>query len=632
MAKRFFSAEEACAILQHTSSEGEQEEESDYSDAEWLPTDNSESMSESDWESCSESETDVPSPAEPRPKVQARPPIISSDSDSAGEGPAPQPYQRTTGSLATASSSSRRGQRVVRQRPRRVTHEVPPAISHPQWSPSNMEVPNIPAFTARSGIQVDVQNFEPINFFQLYVNDSILDYVCEQTNLYAQQAIADNPTSFFAARWKPTNLSEMKVFWGLTLSMGITIKPQLQHYWSRNIIHSAPLYSGTMSRKRYEMLLSCLHFVNNDEQVSREDPAHDRLFKIRPLLNHLNTKYQEVYVPERQIAIDESMIPFHGRLGIKQYIPSKRSRYGVKLYKLCESGSGYTHSVRVYEGKDHLLQPAGCPPYMGTTEKIVLDLLNPMLHQGYHLYVDNFYSSIPLFKFLFSAKTPACGTVRSNRKGLPQEVVNKRLKRRELFSQRSDELLALKFKDKRDVLILSTIHTEATRTVRSGRGEVMEKPVAIRDYNKYMGAVDLADQLIATYRIDRKRKAWYKKVAVYLMQMSLVNAHIIYKKAGNPGTFLEFLEDIITSLVFESGHFVRNIDPHASEDILRIREKHFLEPLPATASKKYPQKRCKVCRSHRIRKDSRYYCPDCPSKPGLCLKPCFKIYHTLLKY
>ncbi|XP_068122377.1 piggyBac transposable element-derived protein 4-like [Hyperolius riggenbachi] len=384
-----------------------------------------------------------------------------------------------------------------------------------------------------------------------------------------------------------------------------------------------------MTRGRYEQLMRFLHFNNKANAVKRSDPSFDHLLKLRPLLNHLNQKFPEVYMPGREIVVDESLVPFHGRLAIKQYIPSKRARYGVKVYKLCESGTGYTYSFRVYEGKDSSLEPAGCPPDMGTSGKIVVDLVNPLLHKGYHLYEDNFYSGVPLFKFLYTAQTMACGTVRLNQKGLPSQVLNTKLKRGESCSLRSNELLSLKYKDKRDVLMLSTIHTEATMTCQSRRQQI-QKPVAIAEYSQYMGAVDFSDQMMAPYLILRKTRAWYKKVGIYLLQMAMYNSYVIFKKSGHGDSYLKFQEQIITSLIFESGYKAQTTDQDC-EDVARFRDKHFPAPIPPTPSKPYPQRRCKICSKHHMRRDSRYYCPQCASKPSLCLKDCFEVYHTLHK-
>ncbi|KAK3725592.1 hypothetical protein RRG08_043010 [Elysia crispata] len=68
-----------------------------------------------------------------------------------------------------------------------------------------------------------------------------------------------------------------------------------------------------------------------------------------------------------------------------------------------------------------------------------------------------------------------------------------------------------------------------------------------------------------------------------------------------------------------------------NENLLRLTGRHFIEQIPATA-KERPQKRCRVCSKKGVRRDVRYHCPDCPSKPGLCLQHCFRAYHTLECY
>ena len=47
------------------------------------------------------------------------------------------------------------------------------------------------------------------------------------------------------------------------------------------------------------------------------------------------------YHPRRQIATDETMIKFKGRLEIKQYIHNKPTKWGIKLFTLAESKTGY---------------------------------------------------------------------------------------------------------------------------------------------------------------------------------------------------------------------------------------------------------------------------------------------------
>ncbi|CAJ0940272.1 unnamed protein product [Ranitomeya imitator] len=287
--------------------------------------------------------------------------------------------------------------------------------------------------------------------------------------------------------------------------MGLIKKPKLRQYWSTDILYSTAVFRMAMKRTRFEAIQKILHFGDNAQCPPRDDPNFDRLYKIRTVIEHFSRKFAEAYTPQRDIAIDESLVHFKGRLKFRQYLPSKRSRYGIKLYKLCESTSGYTHRFRVYEGKDTQINPPECPPILGVSGKIVWELQHPLLDKGYHLYIDNFYTSIPLFKALSARGTAACGTVRKNQRGLPKPLIGQMLRKGESRAKCSDNMLVVKYKDKRDVLILTTIHRDNSTlvTVRGTTTQVPE-PDCILDYNRYMGGVDLSDQVLQPYSAMRK--------------------------------------------------------------------------------------------------------------------------------
>ena len=55
---------------------------------------------------------------------------------------------------------------------------------------------------------------------------------------------------------------------------------------------------------------------------------------------------------------------------------------------------------------------------------------------------------------------------------------------------------------------------------------------------------------------------------------------------------------------------------------------HTPSPILQTGKKKYPQRRCVVCRQNGAPRDTRYYCRACAEVPALCKTPCFGIYHS----
>lgn len=151
--------------------------------------------------------------------------------------------------------------------------------------------------------------------------------------------------------------------------MGIIKMPELRSYWSRNIFFKNAFVPNHFSRNRFELILRCLHFADNskemfvDSNVGAAENTNDvsdiqasvgvtddRLYKIRSLSDLLIQKFTNVYKPGPVLTVDESLIPFKGRLIFRQYMKSKTHRYGIKMFKLC-SGSGYTDNLTIYLGK-----------------------------------------------------------------------------------------------------------------------------------------------------------------------------------------------------------------------------------------------------------------------------------------
>lgn len=62
------------------------------------------------------------------------------------------------------------------------------------------------------------------------------------------------------------------------------------------------------------------------------------------------TRFKSAYIPDKNISIDEELMLWKGRLAFKQYIPNKRSRFGIKFFSLCDT-TRYLWNSFVYLGK-----------------------------------------------------------------------------------------------------------------------------------------------------------------------------------------------------------------------------------------------------------------------------------------
>ena len=197
----------------------------------------------------------------------------------------------------------------------------------------------------------------------------------------------------------------------------------MNDYWSRDpLLHYAPISDRT-PRWRFREISQYLHFVNNEDLSPRGDPAHDRLGKVRPLLNHLSNKFATLYDPSKHVAVDEAMIKFQGRSSSKQYMPMKPIKRGIKVWVLGDSTNGYFSRFDVYTGRQENRE-------VGLGEHVVKKLTDNIKHKNHHVYVDNFFTSAKLLKDLERDGIYGCGTARKNRRGFPPSLKTPGLKER----------------------------------------------------------------------------------------------------------------------------------------------------------------------------------------------------------
>lgn len=458
--------------------------------------------------------------------------------------------------------------------------------------------------------------------YMLFLSNDIIELIVEETNRYARQLLLNqNVLKSRLNSWTDCNEDEIKRFFSIILVMGLNELPSINLYWSRDPMFHNDFIANTMSRDRFLLLLRCIHFCNN-ETVDKKD----RLCKIRNLLDITNKNFQTVLTPGRILVIDESMVPFQGRLLFKQYIPNKTHPYGIKLYKLC-TVDGYTSNLIVYSGKTEKKSE------MAHSEQIVHDLLNYLIPKdGHYLYADNFYSSLTLAEALYKKNIIYCGTLRSNRKGVPKSLPAK-MKKGDICGLQKGCLRVIKWMDKRPVMMLSTDATHTAECVATGKrtrqGDDVLKPKVITDYNRAKKGVDFSDQMSSYHTVLRRSLKWYRKLAFeILFGISIVNAWIIFNKISpSKLSITEFRRVLARELIACPARQEETTTP---KRVLHT----FMKP---TGSGKKRRRQCQGCynelrKSHSSKEASKLvtkvisYCNDCPGQPGMCLS-CFNKRH-----
>ncbi|KAJ8349356.1 hypothetical protein SKAU_G00244860 [Synaphobranchus kaupii] len=484
--------------------------------------------------------------------------------------------QRSVPQCSSARGAARRGRgrtRVQRQADRcpssslSRSHSPPPPlpVQGERWMDGSEqdEQPSVHPFApARTpGAQLDfTKEYSPLELFQLTFSQSVVQTLCTNTNKKAQRRIDQG----MKTPWSPLEPGELYRYFGVLISMGLVRCPETRDYWSRARCYSLPFPRTVFSRTRFEAISWAVHISDPDtdgqNDALRGTDRYNRLFRLRPLIDEVVAACRSFYQPRQQLSIDERMVATKARIGFKQYMKAKPTKWGFKLFVLSDACNGYTCEFNVYTGKQK--SPTG----KGLSHDAVINLLTPYLGTGYQVYVDNWYTSTALFQELHVMRFGACGTCRENRKGYPVTKVNdmpRNAERGTVKWIRQGQMLYVKWMDTREVKMCSTLHMafQGDTTVRNVRNTDgtwtscrVSIPVSVREYNKFMGGVDLSDALLKYYSIRRKTMKWYKALLFHFIDVAVVNGFLLHKdlaaqKQRRPLTHKRFRELLVEQLV-----------------------------------------------------------------------------------
>uniref|UniRef100_A0A3B1KIQ1 PiggyBac transposable element-derived protein domain-containing protein n=1 Tax=Astyanax mexicanus TaxID=7994 RepID=A0A3B1KIQ1_ASTMX len=386
---------------------------------------------------------------------------------------------------------------------------------------------DLPPFLGRA--RMNVEGADPIDFFMhLFTQDMINDIV-HNTNLYAVQKGKDKLA---------LTSEEFKTFLGINMVMSYVRYPRSRMYWSSETGLRLELIADAMPVNRFEQILRYMHFVDN---YSLDPKNADRFVKIRPVLDALKETFQSALDPEEFQSVDEMMIPYKGRLSIKQYVPKKPKPWGIKVWVRAGS-SGYMYNFEPYQG------PAGGRgeiSQLGMAGDVVMRLCQDIQDKNHKVFFDNFFCTIPLLQALEHQGIYGTGTCRSNR----LHGAQKKLKKEKQMKQEGRGSVSV-VTNAQNITITrwldsSVIHMASSCTglsptdvaqrwsKKEKRMLNIQRPFSVKLYNQHMGGVDLMDQCVAMYPHRRRNKRWYIRVFFHFLDVTTVNAWLLYRMSGN---------------------------------------------------------------------------------------------------
>jgi len=149
---------------------------------------------------------------------------------------------------------------------------------------------------------------------------------------------------------------------------------------------------------------------------------------------------------------------------------------------------------------------------MTATHATVTELMRKTEGCGHKLYMVNFFPSPELLDDFTKKQIYCCGTVRLNRRGMTQDLAPKTKKL---------------WWDKRDICVLTNIHSAPVEGNFCSEGGKAIKPQIVMNYNQHMGYVGKGDRMANSYSISWHTFKWTKNLFFHLLGLAILNSYIL---------------------------------------------------------------------------------------------------------
>lgn len=507
------------------------------------------------------------------------------------------------------------------------THTHMHTHAHTEYTHENAQ-PNCWGFTGRPGLKnMNVDRPKtPLQYFQLFFTRELLKYIAIETNIHAEQVATcakrcndatrcndcattmttastnmhsehvsarttarckNNATTRSNDSWVMCNETDIAKFIGLSFFMGILRFPTLRHYWNTDRLYSHSLFTNTMSGKRYREILryfrcyNCRAIANNSQ---------DCIAEVRAIMTYLSERFRACYEPNERLLLEERSFKWQKNVSFRPCRPAAMHKYALKVYTLAEADSGYIHGFDMFSGS------------LRTSQDAICNLLEPLFHKGYKVYVDEYCNSVSLCERMYTNGVYMCGALRDTPKEIHERMqdapshehtstdthtslsfdshTHTNAHRLSLHTDSSahtskthtdahtvtayrGNVLLLTWKDSEIFNMASTFHSDET-ILKNRRNRVkgrdgryrdafrhVRKPLMIDDYEQQMSCNRYFDQLMQYYD-HRRTQTWTKKVAFFFFKMALHNGYVLYSKYTHDKrklSLLQYMENIITNLI-----------------------------------------------------------------------------------
>ncbi|KAL7635346.1 UNVERIFIED_CONTAM: hypothetical protein RMT77_014413 [Armadillidium vulgare] len=453
----------------------------------------------------------------------------------------------------------------------------------------------------------NIEKSQPIDLFKMCFTEEFMNHICRESVKYASQKGDQQFT---------LSVDELYVYFGILLLSGYNKLPFRRMYWERRPDSNNNLVNNSISRNKFEKIHQFLHF--NDNMTI--DP-NDKVYKIRPLIDHLNNKFFNFVEPlGSKFSLGEAMEPYYGHHSMKQFIRGKPVTFGFKFWCLT-TPEGYLVKFHPYTGGGDKIP--GKTVGSSVIEKLCLGFVT----EGSSIYMDNYFTSLSLMDTLTTNKLFCIGTIRSDRiENAPLQDLKKTCRGTYCaVEEKKSGITLVRWNDNSQVTMVTNSKERGIFEIgsckrwsrRERKQAVIPQPNIVKLYNKNMEGVDLFDKRRALYRIGIRSKKWFWPYFRFCLNVSVVNLWMLYRNIESI-PLLEFTRQIVISLLSAPDiPTQRGVKPSTKTQVLNAirfdRKDHLIDRIDK-------RRRCAICGI-----SVQFRCTKC--NVGLHARECFVKYH-----
>lgn len=364
----------------------------------------------------------------------------------------------------------------------------------------------------------------PYDFFSLFMPEFMYEEISRFTNISASL----NKDHHLAKNWENCNAQEIKDLFALFFLFELIKKHNLFDYWSRDPLLHISSIEKIMTQERFFTLKKFLSFYSKAQERDKKDGV---FYKVNFLVNHILQSCSNIYTPEQNLFLQESLLNYEGIL--KNLSNKQRGKNEITIVTLKEVSSGYVCNALITEGSKVF------------DRKEILSIFKGLEFKGYTVFMESNFTTNLLLNDLKNKKILASGIILEKKMNIPlnlkKQINGINTPGETAFFKNKDLLLTIWKHYTKKIINLSNFEDYSMINIKKTRkiGYFSKVQYKIYEYDapgivyetiESLKGNDYLNRGMDYFSIDYNSWKWYCRVMLYFLEVSMMNSYLIYTK------------------------------------------------------------------------------------------------------